>query len=127
MTRAASRAILIDITKCIGCRSCEQACKQVHGFPTQTEAQLSTTAFTVVEDRGDRYVRRMCMHCQDPACASACLVGALQKTSAGPVTYDGSKCIGCRYCLVAWPFNVPTYELSKLVPFFNKAVIFADR
>lgn len=122
-----SRAILIDITKCIGCRNCEQACKEVHGFPQETEAKLSPTALTVVEDHGDRYVRRMCMHCQDPACASACLVGALKKTAAGPVTYDGSKCIGCRYCLVACPFNVPRYEWSKLVPYVKKCDMCAAR
>jgi formate dehydrogenase iron-sulfur subunit len=122
-----TRAILIDITKCIGCRSCEQACKEIHGFPKDTEDKLSTTALTVVEDHGDRYVRRMCMHCQDPACASACLVGALQKTAAGPVTYDASKCIGCRYCLVACPFSVPRYEWSKLVPYVKKCDMCAAR
>ncbi len=122
-----SKAILIDITKCIGCRNCEQACKEVHGFPQETEAKLSPTALTVVEDHGDRYVRRMCMHCQDPACASACLVGALKKTAAGPVTYDASKCIGCRYCLVACPFNVPRYEWSKLVPYVKKCDMCAAR
>ena len=63
---ATTHAILVDITKCIGCRSCEQACKQIHGFPTDTETKLSPTALTVVEDHGDRFVRRMCMHCQVP-------------------------------------------------------------
>jgi formate dehydrogenase iron-sulfur subunit len=124
---APTRAILVDITKCIGCRSCEQACKQIHGFPMGTEAKLSPTALTIVEDHGDRYVRRMCMHCQDPACASACLVGALQKTAAGPVTYDGAKCIGCRYCLVACPFSVPRYQWSKLVPYVTKCDLCAGR
>jgi len=122
-----SRAILVDITKCIGCRSCEQACKQVHGLPMQSEAKLSPTALTVIEEHGDRFVRRMCMSCQDPACASACLVGALKKTELGPVTYDGSKCIGCRYCIVACPFNVPRYEWSKLVPFVKKCDMCYDR
>ncbi len=117
---ANTRAILVDITKCIGCRSCEQACKQIHGFPMGTEAKLSPTALTIVEERGDRFVRRMCMHCQDPACASACLVGALKKTAAGPVTYDWAKCIGCRNCLVACPFSVPRYQWSKLVPYVTK-------
>lgn len=124
---ASTRAILVDITKCIGCRSCEQACKQVHGFPLETEAKLSVTALTVIEERGDRFVRRMCMHCQDPACASACLVGALKKTAAGPVTYDSTKCIGCRYCLVACPFNVPRYEWAKLVPYVKKCDMCAER
>jgi formate dehydrogenase iron-sulfur subunit len=122
-----TRAILVDITKCIGCRSCEQTCKEIHGFPKDTEAKLSPTALTIVEDHGERYVRRMCMHCQDPACASACLVGALKKTAAGPVTYDSSKCIGCRYCLVACPFSVPRYEWSKLVPYVKKCDMCAGR
>ena len=124
---ATTRAILVDITKCIGCRSCEQACKQIHGFPMDSETTLSPTALTIVEEHGDRFVRRMCMHCQDPACASACLVGALKKTPAGPVTYDASKCIGCRYCLVACPFSVPRYEWTKLVPFVKKCDFCAER
>ena len=115
-----TKAILIDITKCIGCRSCEAACKQIHGFPSDSEAKLAPTAFTIVEDYGDRFVRRMCMNCQDPACASACLVGALKKSDLGPVTYDSSKCIGCRYCLVACPFNVPRYQWTKLAPYVTK-------
>lgn len=121
------KAILVDITKCIGCRSCEQACKQIHGFPQKTEAKLSATALTVIEEHGDKFVRRMCMSCEDPACASACLVGALQKTSLGPVTYDSSKCIGCRYCIVACPFNVPRYQWSKLVPYVKKCDMCYDR
>jgi formate dehydrogenase iron-sulfur subunit len=122
-----TKAILVDITKCIGCRSCEQACKEIHEFPKETELKLSPTALTVVEEHGDKYVRRMCMHCQDPACASACLVGALKKTALGPVTYDASKCIGCRYCLVACPFSVPRYEWTKLVPFVKKCDMCAAR
>ena len=122
-----TRAILVDITKCIGCRACEQACKELHGFPKESEAKLSPTALTIVEEHGDKFVRRMCMHCQDPSCASACLVGALKKTALGPVTYDKSKCIGCRYCLVACPFNVPRYEWSKLVPFVKKCDMCAER
>lgn len=115
-----TKAILVDITKCIGCRSCEQACKQVHGFPAESEPKLSPTNLTVIEEHGEKFVRKLCNHCQQPACASACLVGALKKTALGPVTYDASKCIGCRYCLVSCPFSVPRYEWSKLVPFVKK-------
>lgn len=122
-----TRSILVDITKCIGCRSCEHACQQAHGFPEDDQPKLSPTALTVIEEHGDHYVRRMCMHCQDPACASACLVGALKKTADGPVTYDASKCIGCRYCLVACPFSVPRYEWSKLVPYVKKCDMCAAR
>ncbi|HZQ68313.1 MAG TPA: 4Fe-4S dicluster domain-containing protein [Terriglobales bacterium] len=124
---ANTRSILVDITKCIGCRSCEQACKSAHGFPMETEAKLSATALTVVQEQGERFVRRMCMHCQDPACASACLVGALKKSTAGPVTYDATKCIGCRYCIVACPFNVPRYEWTKLAPYVKKCDMCAER
>ena len=77
---AKEKALLIDIKRCIGCLSCETACKQLHGFSTDPEPVLSDTAFTVVETRGDKFVRKLCMHCEDPACASACPVGAISKT-----------------------------------------------
>ena len=115
-----TKAILVDITQCIGCRACEQTCKEIHGFAAEPEPVLSATALTVIEPRGDRFVRRMCMHCQDPACASACPVGALKKSSLGPVTYEPGKCMGCRYCMIACPFAVPRYEWTKLAPLVKK-------
>ena len=121
------KAMLVDITKCIGCRACEQACKEVHHFPAEHEPTLSATALTVVEERGDKFVRRLCMHCQEPACASVCPVGALKKTAAGPVVYDGKKCIGCRYCMLGCPYSVPRYEWSKLVPYVKKCDMCAER
>ncbi len=121
------KAILIDITRCVGCHACEQTCKQIHNFPTDPEPQLSATAFTVVQERGDRYVRRMCMHCEDPTCVSVCLVGALKKTSLGPVVYDADRCIGCRYCMQACPFQVPSYEWTRLAPFVKKCDMCAER
>ena len=66
------KAMLIDIKKCIGCGSCAAACKQLHRFNTEPEPTLSGTALTVLEPRGDKFVRKVCMHCNDPACASAC-------------------------------------------------------
>ena len=92
-----------------------------------SEPKLSPTVLTVIEEHNGKFVRKMCMHCQEPACASACLVGALKKTTTGPVTYDASKCIGCRYCLVACPFSVPRYEWSKLVPYVKKCDMCAGR
>lgn len=122
-----ARAMLIDTTKCVGCRACEQACKEIHGFPQEHEPALSATALTVVQERGDKFVRRMCMHCQNPACASACPVGALTKTAQGAVRYAGGKCIGCRYCMIACPFDVPKYEWSKLAPYVTKCDMCAER
>ena len=126
---APARALLIDITRCIGCRACAAACKESHGFPGDgTEEKLDAVTYTVLLDKGDdRYVRQMCMHCLDPSCASACPVGAFEKTSLGPVTYDASKCLGCRYCMVACPFGVPKYEWSSVTPRVRKCDMCAER
>ena len=121
------KAMLIDIKRCIGCLSCETACKQLHGFGTDPEPTLSDTAFTVVETRGGTFVRKVCMHCNDPACASACPVGAIGKTAMGPVVYNADKCIGCRYCMLACPYQVPRYQWTKLAPFVKKCDMCADR
>ncbi len=67
------------------------------------------------------------MNCLDPTCASVCPVGALKKTSLGPVTYDESKCIGCRYCMLACPFGVPKYEWAKALPRVRKCDMCSDR
>jgi formate dehydrogenase iron-sulfur subunit len=122
-----SKALLIDITKCIGCQQCAAACKTGHKQPGDPEPTLSATAFTTVEPRGDKFVRRMCLHCEDPSCASVCPVGAIIKTAQGAVRYDGSKCIGCRYCMIACPFSVPKYEWSKLAPYVVKCDMCAER
>jgi formate dehydrogenase iron-sulfur subunit len=110
--------MLIDIKRCVGCGLCMEACMQAHG---QTGAideikDLSAGAYTVVVEKEDQYVRKLCMHCLHPTCVSACPVAALQKSADGPVVYDASRCIGCRYCIQACPFNVPRYEWDRPVP-----------
>ena len=117
---SAQKALLIDITKCIGCQTCAGACKEAHGLPGDPEPKLSETALTVVQDKDGKFVRKQCMHCEEPACASACLVGAIKKTALGPVVYDKSKCVGCRYCMMACPQSVPRYQWSKLAPYMVK-------
>ncbi len=123
---------LVDLTRCIGCRKCEQACQQVNALPQPEHPFEDLTlldkkrrpderAFTVVnryysgriDEQGQlvpTFVKLQCMHCQEPACASACIAGALTKKENGAVHYDVSKCIGCRYCMVACPFEIPAYE-----------------
>jgi Fe-S-cluster-containing dehydrogenase component len=123
---------LVDLTRCIGCRKCEEACNKVNGLPPPERPFQDPTvlnrlrrpdekAYTVVNryfpgklDAHNQlvptFVKIQCMHCQDPACASACIVGALTKRENGAVVYDVSKCIGCRYCMVACPFEIPAYE-----------------
>ncbi|OQY17862.1 MAG: 4Fe-4S ferredoxin [Desulfobacteraceae bacterium 4572_35.1] len=127
-----SYGCLVDISRCIGCRKCEQACNAVNELPTAARSfddltvldekrRPDATKFTVVnryntgriDDKGllvADFVKVQCMHCQDPACVSACITGAMSKHSNGAVHYDASKCIGCRCCMVACPFEIPAYE-----------------
>ncbi|MFU2207098.1 sulfate respiration complex iron-sulfur protein HmcB [Solidesulfovibrio sp. C21] len=122
--------VLFDASRCIGCRKCEAACNTVNELPKpdkpfddltvlDTERRTTATAYTVVDKympkSGENPVFRkiQCNHCMEPACASACFVKALKKTETGAVVYDASLCVGCRYCMVACPFNIPAYEYNK--------------
>jgi len=126
-----SKAILYDATLCIDCKACEGACAERNHLPYNpniaAEEKQSAHKFTVVMAKGDKYIRRLCMNCLDPTCVSVCPVAALQKTAAGPVTYDESRCIGCRYCMMACPFSVPKYEWNSLLPRVRKCDMCSDR
>lgn len=121
------KAMLIDITLCVGCNSCQEACKKSNGLPEGEEKKLSATAYTALEEHDGVFIRRMCQHCETPTCASVCPVGAFEKTPEGPVLYDEEKCIGCRYCMQACPFQVPRYEWSSTYPRVQKCVFCHDR
>ena len=126
-----SKALLYDATMCIGCKQCEQACATENKLPYNegiaAEAKQSDHKYTAVLAKDDKFMRRLCMNCQDPACASACPVAALRKTAAGPVIYDEGRCMGCRYCMLACPFNVPKYEWGKMLPKVRKCTMCPDR
>jgi len=122
-----SKGMLIDTTWCVGCCACEDACNEKWDLPKCDESDLSACKFTKVFERGDYYVRKMCMHCEEPACASVCPVGALKKLKEGPVIYDETKCIGCRYCMQACPFQIPTYEWASAFPRVRKCWFCYDR
>jgi formate dehydrogenase iron-sulfur subunit len=127
---------LVDTTLCIGCRKCEEACQRRNRLPEPERPFNDLTLLDIRRRPDDRlytvvnrysptevtygdvasrpsFVKFQCMHCLDPACASACPVGALQKDPSGPVVYRASRCIGCRYCMIACPFQIPAYEYQK--------------
>lgn len=139
--------VLADLTHCIGCRRCEWACAEQNGFPHGPPETFDDQSIFDEKRRPDaerytvinRYdplpgrdqpldVKVNCLHCEHPACVSACIVGALQKDPRGPVTYDADKCIGCRYCMIACPFQIPAYEYDNaLTPRIMKCTMCAER
>ncbi len=152
MTSAAAipvKTTLVDITKCIGCRACQVACKHWNdrdgeetefdanlGF--QNPATLSAKTLTLItfHELPDEaapgglhylFTMRRCLHCLEPACASSCPTTALQRQPDGPVSYDPDQCIGCRYCVWSCPWGVPTAEWDSLTPKINKCTHCADR
>ena len=142
--------VLVDTTLCIGCRKCEEACNRRNHLPRTAESfadrdvlrsfrRPTETAFTVVNQFpgspspdqagvSQTYCKVQCMHCLYPSCVSACIVGALTKVSDGSVVYNPTICIGCRYCQVACPFEIPAYEFHvPLTPRVRKCEFCADR
>ncbi len=128
-----SFAVLHDTTFCVGCRNCEAACNKVNDLPQpdrpftdlsvlEKKRRTTTKVFTVVNKRNDPqraespvFFKNQCNHCLEPACASVCFVRAFTKTKTGAVIYDSSVCVGCRYCMVACPFEIPTYEYDQVL------------
>jgi len=128
-----SSGVLFDSTRCIGCRKCEEGCNAVNELPEpdrsfrdlsllETKRRTTAKTYTVVNRYGDAvsgrgplYSKIQCNHCLEPACASACFVRAFNKNASGAVTYDASVCVGCRYCMIACPFEIPTYEYDSAI------------
>jgi formate dehydrogenase iron-sulfur subunit len=123
------KSLLIDITRCIGCGECTRACAEANGLPQEEGTELSSTRYTVVKPYKDDtvFVRRLCMHCNEPTCVSVCPVGAFTKMDTGAVLYEESKCMGCRYCMQACPFEVPRYEWGSLTPRVQKCKMCYER
>lgn len=133
--------LLYDSTLCVGCKACVSACKQANDMPPEiapdqqawnegrwdTPKDLSGKTLNVIKvyqngtmaakdhaDNGYAFVKRQCLHCIDPSCVSCCPVSAMNKDpDTGIVSHDPDRCIGCRYCVFACPFQVPKFEFDK--------------
>jgi Fe-S-cluster-containing dehydrogenase component len=142
--------ILYDATVCVGCKACMAACKEYNDLPPERSTpnglwddprDLSAKTYNIVKvykngtgavkDRprdGYSYVRRFCMHCVDPSCVSACPVGALHKDpQTGVVQYNKDACIGCRYCEIACPYDIPKFEWDTPFPRIQKCQLCSHR
>jgi formate dehydrogenase iron-sulfur subunit len=129
-----SMGILTDVTKCIGCLECVAACKKLNHLSMdvprvwQKNDGLSAANWTsILQKPENHFVRKQCRHCLEPACATACPVGALHKTEEGAIIYDDGRCLGCRYCMMACPYGIPRYDWDQPVPYVRKCILCYDR
>ena len=141
--------VLVDLSRCVGCRSCEAACNKEQGLPPPQlpfsdmgvyEAQenphgrrTDQTRYTVVNryDSPDwdhpLFKKTQCNHCLEPACLTACCVNAYTKTPEGAVIYNPDVCVGCRTCMIACPFSMPAFRYdSAFEPRIMKCVFCYD-
>lgn len=132
-------SILIDTTRCIGCRSCELACAETYGLPIpdieddsvfEKERRTTETQWTIVnrykKDKGSVFVVKRCMHCNQPACVAACLVKAMRKRREGPVTWE-TNCMGCKMCAFSCPFDKAILEYHSPTPRIRKCFLCWDK
>lgn len=135
--------LLYDATLCIGCKTCVVKCQEANHLEPDTKGidakydaplSLSANAKTVIklyrdDQAGDTsFMKAQCMHCVDPACVSACMIGALTKDKkSGIVSYNVDYCVGCRYCEIACPFNVPKFQWASNTPQIVKCELCRER
>jgi len=126
--------VLVDTTRCVGCRTCEAACAEAHHLVApdisdqsvfEKERKTTVDQWTVVNryqtEKGEVFVKRQCMHCSQPGCVSACLVKAMEKRKEGPVTWD-TNCMGCRYCMPSCRLKFQDLNFKAPILRFRNAI-----
>jgi formate dehydrogenase iron-sulfur subunit len=130
--------VLYDSTRCGGCQSCEIICAETNGLPApldtmqagvlrKTDESHRTVVNAFNTSKGEVYLKKQCMHCNEPACTAACLTQAMFKTKEGAVIWRGDKCMGCRYCMVSCPFDIPKFEYHSANPKIEKCTMCYSR
>lgn len=137
------KSLLISPELCIGCRGCQTACKSwnqldgtqtkntgtVENPPELTPMLYNKIRYVEVPSEKDPlrwlFVSQRCMHCDDAGCMKICPApGALYKTKEGAVAFNKNKCIGCKLCIAACPFDIPRYDKNDKI---SKCNLCADR
>jgi formate dehydrogenase iron-sulfur subunit len=140
--------VLVDLTRCVGCRTCEAACNREQDLPAPEkpfddlsvfdegeEGRMRRTDaahYTVVnryevgegKEAKPVYRKMQCNHCNEPACLTSCFVNAYTKTPEGAVVYNDKICVGCRTCMVACPFYVPAFNYASATNMIIKKCMF---
>ncbi len=108
---ADSWVMLIDLDKCDGCGKCTTACQQAHYVPAgQTWIQV----YQVQDEKGGTYfLPRPCFNCRNAPCLKVCPVGATYSDPDGIILVDHTRCIGCRYCMAACPYNARFFNWTE--------------
>jgi formate dehydrogenase iron-sulfur subunit len=123
--------ILYDSTRCAGCQTCESSCAEANGLADpvgtpqagiirNTDESHRTVVNAFNSSKGEAFLKKQCMHCNEPACTAACLTQAMYKTKEGAIIWRGDKCMGCRYCMVSCPFDIPKFEYHSANPKIEK-------
>lgn len=104
---------LVDASKCVDCEKCVAACRQANGLAEGAPDRRHIAH--VVDKRGDDVtISTSCMHCAEPSCVRVCPAGAIVKGDAGIVSVRLERCIGCKYCYQACPYDVPRYDAEGM-------------
>lgn len=128
--RPDAAGMLYDATRCVGCQACVAACAEANDLPPdpgasgglwQMPLDLNSKTRNIIKLHDEpgspqSFVKRQCMHCLDPACVAGCPFSALTKGDRGVVTWNANACIGCRYCEISCPFDVPKFEWDRFSP-----------
>lgn len=106
--------MVIDLKRCIGCYGCQIVCKAENATPPGVLwARVLKKEFGKYPNVRRLSLPLLCMHCQDPACKTVCPTGATTQNGGGIVTVDETKCVGCRYCMMACPYQARYFHAKE--------------